>query len=229
MQPTLVPPIEMATRDLNSLIYSEVPTIARLLQVWRPSICPIEPIIKSVPRNADVLDFGCGRGMLLLNLVASGRIKSGVGVEISEELVSQANSAKKQMEQLLEREIDVNFEYRAPEDILDFDRQFDAVLSVDVLHHVPKDIQLEVVNKLMDLVNEGGTFVYKDMCRKPFWRASANRLHDLVVVREWINYFPIEDVQQTINERSDWEEVKVEKYTRLWYGHELAVAKHGVY
>jgi tRNA1(Val) A37 N6-methylase TrmN6 len=55
----------------------------RLLAIYRPSICPFEPIVRLVPSSANVLDFGCGSGALVLLLAAIGRIKKGIACEIS--------------------------------------------------------------------------------------------------------------------------------------------------
>jgi hypothetical protein len=43
-------------------------------------------------------------------------------------------------------------------------------------------------------VKQGGMLLYKDMGRRPLWRAWANRLHDLLMVKEWIHYARLEDV-----------------------------------
>jgi len=159
--------------------------------------------------------MGCGRGMLLLNLAAAGRIQSGIGVEISEQLVDEANTAKAKCEDV----------YRKPEEIFDFDRQFDTVMAVDVLHHVPVEHQTNFIHKLMERVNEGGTLVYKDMARKPYWRAIGNRFHDLVIAKQWINYFPMQSCLAILEADQNWEEASLQTYSRFWYGHELAVAK----
>ena len=220
-------PTETELRSLNRILYSRIPLFQRALQVWRPTICPIEPLFAAVPqRCGSVLDVGSGRGMLLLNLFASGWISSGMGVEVSEKLVAQANTAKAQLAQHLGREVDVKFEYRRPEEVFDFDRQFNSVLAVDVVHHVPKELQADFVGQLLDLVVGGGTLVYKDMCIKPFWRSFANRLHDLAISRQWIHYFPIDSVKKIIGRKVEWSEARIETYSRLWYGHELVVAKN---
>jgi hypothetical protein len=64
--------------------------------------------------------------------------------------------------------------------------------------------------------------LYKDMCDAPAWRAGLNRLHDLVIARQWINYVPVEDADRWATdcglaiERTEW-------IAMLWYGHELRV------
>ena len=66
--------------------------------------------------------------------------------------------------------------------------------------------------------------VYKDMCRSPWWRAQANRLQDLLIAREWINYVPVQTVEQWAAE--DGMKVRVrEEMNRFWCGHERRVKK----
>ena len=55
-----------------------------------------------------------------------------------------------------------------------------------------------------------------------YWRALANRLHDLVIARQWIHYLPLDKA-------IEWAAAKgcvvIEKRTvnMLWYGHEIVV------
>jgi hypothetical protein len=60
------------------------------------------------------------------------------------------------------------------------------------------------------------------MCDAPAWRAGLNRLHDLAIARQWINYVPVEHADRWATgcgfatERAEW-------IPMLWYGHELRV------
>jgi len=74
----------------------------------------------------------------------------------------------------------------------------------------------------MSKVKPGGTLVYKDMCLRPWWMAQANRLQDLVVAREWINYAPIQSVESWAAD-GGMRIVLREDHSRLWCGHELRV------
>ena len=46
-----------------------------------------------------------------------------------------------------------------------------------------------------DRVRLGGLLIYKDTASAPAWAAWVNRLHDLVLARQWIHYAPIADVE----------------------------------
>ena len=100
------------------------------------------------------------------------------------------------------------------------EEQFDVVSIIDVMHHVPVAAQRSVIETASRRVKPGGMLLYKDMCRRPLWRAWANRLHDLVVARQWINYAAVQDVERWASE-AGMRVVERERINRLWYGHEL--------
>jgi hypothetical protein len=74
----------------------------------------------------------------------------------------------------------------------------------------------------MERVKPGGILLYKDMCRRPRWRALLNACQDLVVSRQIIHYTPIEKIEASIVE-SGFVELRSENINRLGYGHELRV------
>ena len=99
---------------------------------------------------------------------------------------------------------------------------FDVVCIIDVLHHVPPAEQRRVLEQASNCLAPGGHLIYKDMCRRPVWRALANRLHDLLVARQWIHYVPLERVETWAAE-CGLRLLHNERINRLWYGHELLV------
>jgi hypothetical protein len=89
---------------------------------------------------------------------------------------------------------------------------------------VPPRSQLEFLTDVASRVAPGGILIYKDIADRPFRYALANRMHDLLVAREWINYVPIE----TVIRKSESAGLEPERPTyRLtwWYLHELTVAR----
>jgi 2-polyprenyl-3-methyl-5-hydroxy-6-metoxy-1,4-benzoquinol methylase len=191
----------------------------RKLQHWRPYICPFEELIKHVPQGASVLDAGCGGGLFLALLAATGKRITGHGFDISPVAIdvarTMAESAKATGSAL-------HFEVRPVEDQWPH-REFDVVSMIDVMHHVPPSFQREFLLTACRHVRPGGLLIYKDMCRRPLWRAGANRLHDLVLARQWIHYLPIAQVEQWAGEAAMHLMHRADRLNRLWYGHELRV------
>ena len=194
----------------------------RAIQHWRPYICPFECLIRFVPANATVLDIGCGGGLFLGLLAASGpRIASGVGFDVSHAAIATAQQMAQRLARLQPsaaklsfQQLDVSAPWPAG--------SFDVVSLIDFMHHVAPPAQRDVLIQAAGHVAPGGVLIYKDMCRRPLWRASANRLHDLLLARQWIHHFPIEDAERSLAE-TGMSVVHRERLNRLWYGHDLLV------
>ena len=163
----------------------------------RPEICPFDVILDRIPKGASHLDVGCGSGFLLF---ASSRLRNSgrlAGVEANALLIEQARKALHSLVPSTHPEL------VATTDPSQWPTgQFDVVTLIDVLHHVPPHSQLEFLTDVASRVAPGGILIYKDIADRPFRYALANRVHDLLVAREWINYVPIETVIRKLE--SSW-------------------------
>jgi SAM-dependent methyltransferase len=202
---------------LARALYVTGPAIAKAMQHCRPYISPFELLLKAVPAGSRVLDIGCGGGLFLGLLAKTGRLGSGFGIDSSRPAIALAN----RMRTGLDNQGLVRFEARDAAAPLP-EGQYDVVSLIDVMHHIPAASQRRVLNQAIDRVAPGGRFLYKDMVSRPFWRALANRMHDLVIARQWICYLPLERVTEWATVRGC---VVIEKRTvnMLWYGHEMIV------
>lgn len=209
--------------DLSGLaerLFQGGSTKFRLIQKYRPYICPFDVLIDCVPAGAAVMDVGCGGGLFLGLLAGTDRIARGYGFDSNETAIGTAS----RMADLARRSgyrADLRFEARSA--AADWPREtFDVVSLIDVMHHVPPAAQEEVIRKAAARIRPGGRMVYKDMCRRPRWRAVANRLHDLVLAQDWIHYASAHDVVR-------WAEscgLALKSFTTInlfWYGHELLI------
>jgi len=189
----------------------------RFIQGYRPLLCPFEVLIEVVPAKSRVLDVGCGGGLFLALLAATGRISQGVGFDTSQMAIEVAQ----RLETKFPNGPRIRFEHRGAGETWPADT-FDVVSIVDLMHHVPPSEQENVLAQAASHVAPGGLLLYKDVSEGPAWRAWASRLHDLVVARQWIHIVPFATVVQ-------WAEahgLKIERHTRidvLWYGHEMGV------
>ncbi|MEO0474453.1 MAG: class I SAM-dependent methyltransferase [Planctomycetota bacterium] len=185
------------------------------MMTYRPHICPFEALIPLVPRGARVLDVGCGGGLMLSLLAASGRIQSGKGFDTNTSMIDLATRVAEQ------HDLPLDYETRSVADGFPAGH-FDAISIIDVMHHIPPSAQAVFLQQAIEQLPPGGMLIYKDMCRQPSWRAAMNRLHDLVLTQQWIHYCPIDTIKQWAVEPGL--ELELERtYDRLWYGHELVV------
>jgi SAM-dependent methyltransferase len=201
-------------------LYCGQGAFGRFLAKYRPRICPFHLVIPQVPAGASALDIGCGNGLMLALLADSGKLGRGVGFDSSGVAIDAAHQMLAELKK------------QRPEADLTFvrldvgqpwpDGQFDVVMLVDVLHHIPPAAQGEVFRSAARKLRPGGRLIYKDMARRPHWRAAMNRLHDLLMARQWIHYVPIESVEQW----AGGEKLNLAAsadVNMLWYRHHLRV------
>ncbi len=161
----------------------------RTLRHWRPTICPYHILIDQVPPSVRVLDVGCGAGLFLGMLAADNRIDGGLGFDSSAPAISMASSMARELPEahaLSCQCLDATQPWPKGE--------VDLISLIDVMHNVPPAAQRGVFAEAAARAAPGKWFPYKDMARRPLWRAIANRLHDLVVAREWIHYVDFQDI-----------------------------------
>jgi 2-polyprenyl-3-methyl-5-hydroxy-6-metoxy-1,4-benzoquinol methylase len=195
-------------------LFQDAPSVTRAIQTLRPYICPFDQLVPLVPNGGSVLDFGCGSGLFLGLLAESGRISEGVGVDANAGAIATARGLCRSVVD----NVSLQFEKKAIEDLSP--KLFDVVCMIDVIHHVSPLRQERTIVELLDRLSPGGLFLYKDISTRPLWRASANRLHDLIMARQWIHYLPMSEVERIADEHGMI--LREKKYiTRLWYGHDL--------
>lgn len=210
-------PAMQRAAEVAARIYEGIP--GSLLQKWRPAICPFDLLIAQVPPQSTVLDVGCGSGLFLGLLAAAGRIRSGLGFDSSAPAIARADCMRRRLPEPAR----LAFVHRDAAAAWP-DGDFDVVCLIDVMHHVQPAQQRPLIETAIAKLRPGGTLVYKDMVRRPAWRAWMNRLHDLLLARQWIHYAPIDQVASWIR-GAGLEIVHEPRCSMLWYGHEILVAR----
>lgn len=190
----------------------------QLLQRWRPYICPFHELLKLVPVGSKQLDVGCGTGLFLSLLAMTERIQSAVGFDPSVEAIAVARATA---EQLSRRGYTSRLSFTTASVTDDWPNEcYDVISIIDVMHHLPPGAQGALIHKSASHLRPGGLLLYKDMVRRPFWRAWANKLHDLLIARQFIRYVPIEVVDAQAHE-AGLEMIAARTINVFWYGHEL--------
>lgn len=210
---------ELLSRIAESL-FLDSPLKSRLIQKYRPYICPFDELIDFVPHESSIMDVGCGGGLFLCLLAGIERIRKGYGFDSSRQAIEEAQS----MTVLAKKYgygADLKFEMRSATSEWP-NSTFDVVSIIDVMHHISPSAQCSVIEKAAAHVKPGGRLIYKDMCRRPLWRALANRLHDLMLAREWIFYAATSDVNKWATNNA-LKLLHSSRINLLWYGHELLV------
>lgn len=213
-------PSASALARLARDLYTEGPYLMRKMMHFRLVICPLERLLPHVPPGSSVLDAGCGAGAFLAFLASTVPGISGTGFDFSRPAIQTAlrmvERAKRNG-----RPFDLRFEQLQPGSPWPAG-PFDVVSLVDVLHHVPVSEQKNVIQQAMETVKPGGILLYKDLASRPRFDAFLNRMHDLILARQWIHYVPAGDVERWAAEGGFRLEFS-ENVSRLWYNHELRI------
>ncbi len=208
------PESEAASR-LARTLYQDAPPRTRLQQRFRPYICSFDPLLPEIRSGGGrLLDFGCGAGLFTFHCVLSGYVDSAHGVDVDASVIAIAD----QIGASLTQARDIHFHVREIPP-----GSYEAISMIDVMHHIHPDDQRSVFADLGGRLARGGVLVYKDIGRRPLWRAAANRLHDLLLNRQWVHYVPIQSVIDWAVDDLGLEVVRRARFNQLFYGHELAV------
>ncbi len=208
--------LAQVARDL----YTSGPWLMRKLMHYRIYICPFEFLTPHVPDGSRVLDVGCGAGLFLAYLVHDAHQIDALGFDASAPAIAAAQemarlvNARENGTSLRFLKLDVDAPWP--------DGQFDVVSVVDVLHHVPPAHQQRFIEQAIHSVAPGGLLLFKDLADRPLLHATLNRLHDLLLARQWIHYVPIRTVERWASQAGMLMHY-TEDLARLWYRHELRI------
>jgi 2-polyprenyl-3-methyl-5-hydroxy-6-metoxy-1,4-benzoquinol methylase len=199
-------------------LYSSAPFLVRWQQRLRPTVCPFDELTPEIRATGGrLLDYGCGAGLFGLHCLSQGYVDAVDGVDLDPSAIASAEAARLASP----HSAAVRFGVGEPPET-----SYDAISMIDVMHHVAPADQQATFLDLCNRLAPGGVLVYKDMCRRPRWRALANRLHDLVLNRQWIHYVPIEQVIDWAVTRGGLILERRTRFNYFVYGHELAVFRH---
>lgn len=212
-------PVPRSSSEVSELLTKLYPSVrgpGGLLIRYRPYIAPFERVLARIPPGGEVLDVGCGVGMLSTLAAATGLASRVRGFDTSAKAIARGTAAALPVPagpvQLERLAVD-----KWP------DGTFDVVLCVDVLHHVPPAAQEEFVARVCRSVRPGGRVIFKDIAPRPRWKAFANRLHDLLLARQWVNYCEPDEVARWLA-GNGLGVVESGRWDMLWYGHYFALA-----
>ncbi len=186
---------QQAIRGIARDLYDEAPPRIRALQGLRPFICPFDDLIRWIPAKGRMLDIGCGAGLFLGLAGRSRHELRAIGFDADASAIAAAQT----MARRYFPNGRIAFQHSAVGDPWP-DGPFELVSMIDVLHHIPPPAQRDAIADAYSHVAPDGLFLYKDMADKPYFSAWWNRLHDIVVAKQWIHYRPIGQVQSWLEQ-----------------------------
>ena len=114
--------------------------------------CFSKEIVQLFPKNKNIkiLDIGCGIGSLIQAAKENG-YKNIKGIDISHEQIEIAN--KLGVAEVIEGNLNEVFLNRS--------EKFDLICGMDIIEHFSKDELVELIFKIKEKLNEGGTIIFR--------------------------------------------------------------------
>jgi uncharacterized protein len=106
-----------------------------------------------VPTEGNVLDIGCGYGFMSYMLAFTSNKRTITGIDYDEEKIETANHCFSKTDK-------INFVHS---DALGFNfEKYDAIILADMLHYLQPDKQLQLMEKCIAQLNDGGMLIIRD-------------------------------------------------------------------
>jgi len=159
-------------------LFADTPRATRLHTRLRWWWCPFPVIEAAVPDAGDVLEVGCGHGLLTLYLALASRQRHVVGVDIDGAKIAEAAEAATR---LRPDEAEVTFHAVEPGYVPD--GSWDAIVVADVLYLLPEADQRSLLTAAAGTLRPGGVLVVKEMGLTPRWKLTWNRTQETLATR----------------------------------------------
>ncbi len=142
---------------------------------YRPLVCPFPELFAFVKPGDKVGDVGCGSGQFALLLNKFTPVAEIFGIEISQRLVDNANTLFSSEEKKVPCRFEVYDGKTFPAKL----RDCNLIFMIDVLHHIPAELQQTFLNNLFNALAPGTRFILKDI-NKASPLVVFNKIHDMV-------------------------------------------------
>jgi 2-polyprenyl-3-methyl-5-hydroxy-6-metoxy-1,4-benzoquinol methylase len=141
--------------------------------ILRPKLLSVLDLL--LPAEGDVLDVGCGFGLFAAYFGQTQPARHIVGVDPDARRIGLARQVA--------RTLGLSHEFHVgTTNTVALQGPFAACYVLDVLHHIPREAQFDVLVSLRDLLERGGTLVIKDITTEPRYALSFTKALDRLMV-----------------------------------------------
>ncbi len=157
----------------------------RLYNFLRLSIFPVDwlsEIISTLPAGT-VLCLGCGYGTLETIFAVQNPHLKFIASDLQQDRIAHASESLTDVPNITFTAQDVTK--------LKDQKQYDAIIYIDLMHHLAKGEQEKLITKLWSMLRPGGTILMKDVGTRPRWKYYWNYLHDSLMAGQPLTYHPV--------------------------------------
>jgi len=125
-----------------------------------------------------ILEMGCGFGLFGCYFASKWPEIKYQGLDINRRRIDMARQAASRLGLPNAR-----FDYGDASKPLAIDGEYDAVLMMDLLHHLPDSAKQSLLDAVVSKLNRGGRLIIKEVTRRPAWKMGFTWLLDVLMTR----------------------------------------------
>lgn len=125
-----------------------------------------------------VLEVGCGFGLFGCYFAARNPEVQWLGLDLNPGRIDMARKAAARLGLPNAR-----FRVADAREALELEADFDAVVMMDLLHHIPDESKRQLLDTVLSRLAPGGVLVIKDVTRKPSWKLFFTWVLDVGMTR----------------------------------------------
>jgi 2-polyprenyl-3-methyl-5-hydroxy-6-metoxy-1,4-benzoquinol methylase len=170
---------EVYGRAAIARIARSLPPVERVyanirFSILRPKLLSVMDLL--LPDEGRILDIGCGFGLFAAYFGQTQPGRRVVGVDPNERRIEMARRVSRSVG--LEGHTFIAGDARD----VSIEGKFSGAYVLDVMHHIPEQDQLPMLERLRDLLAPRGVLVIKDITTEPAFGLEFTRLLDRVMV-----------------------------------------------
>jgi 2-polyprenyl-3-methyl-5-hydroxy-6-metoxy-1,4-benzoquinol methylase len=199
-----VPDLPAYRRLLRRIIRAYDSTIVRAYCVVRFRIINLNMlhILSLCLRGKSrVLEVGCGFGLFGCYFAARDSRVRWHGLDLNPGRIEMARAAAARLGLT-----NTKFAVADARETLELEERFDAVVMMDLLHHIPDHSKRQLLDAVLSRLAPGGVLIIKDVTRRPRWKMAFTWLLDVAMTQGFdMWYWSPTQFRQAIDERFEME------------------------
>ena len=162
-------------------VIKRCPTFGLKLYAYlRFLILPIRRIDETLPKIGTITDYGCGFGVVSCYLALSSKRRKIAGIEYDAGRIKKARIIGKGIK---------NVKFIVGDASKKRITKSNAHLLIDVIHHIPYDGQIKLLNNIIKSARKNDLIIIKDIGKKPLLKYLWNYMHDKIMTLNDKLYF----------------------------------------
>ena len=154
-------------------LFKKTPFYYKFHLVIRYILCPFLKLESLVPKKGNIIELGCGSGILtnILSLKSKGRkIKA---IDIDGEKIKIANRT-------LQNRKEIEFIHQDIKGLDLEDESYSVFITADVIYQIGFDEQRKIFEKCFKALPQNGLLIIKTMSDHPKWKVFIDQFQDII-------------------------------------------------